>query len=124
MFSARNRDNKNFNFKVRQNIALKALIWFHKHDALYKNLVINIKHINQVPENEYLNVCSTSIKERNKSFEAYDCGALEDKENDSFIESSSFLCTHTNFQPKEPDRLKDALETNRTIEIDKNLLSE
>ena len=57
-----------------------------------------MKRVNQLPEDDYLDVCSISINERSKSSNAYDCGAVEDKENDSFIESSSFLPTHSNAQ--------------------------
>ena len=49
-----------------------------------------MKRVNQLPEDDYLDVSSISINERSKSSNACDCGAVEDKENDSFIESSSF----------------------------------
>lgn len=57
-----------------------------------------MKRVNQLPEDDYLDVSSISINERSKSSNAYDCGAVEDKENHSFIESSSFLPTHANAQ--------------------------
>ena len=123
VFQARDRDNKNFNFKVFRNVVLKALCWLRKH-VLNKNTVINMKRVNKIPKDDYLDVCRISIKERNKSSDAYDCGAVEDKENDSLIESSSFLSTNTNAQPRELGSLKDALEPNTTIEIDQNALSE
>ena len=59
-----------------------------------------MKRVNQLPEDDYLHVSSITIKERSKSPDAYDCGAVEDKENKFFIESSNFLLTHTNVQPK------------------------
>ena len=49
-----------------------------------------MKLANQLPEHDYSDVCSISIKERNRSPDACDCGAVEDKENNSVIESSSF----------------------------------
>ena len=104
VFQANDRDNKNFNFKIRRNVALKAskTYWLRKHNVLYKNVLINMKRVNQLPEDDYLNVSSITINERSKSPDAYDCGAVEDKENSIF--------THTNVQPKELDRLKDSLE--------------
>ena len=62
------------------------------------------KRVNQLPEDDYLDVCSISVKGRKNSSDAYDCGAVEVKEKTSFIESSSFLPTHTNVPPKELDR--------------------
>ena len=58
VFQARDRDNKNFNFKVRRNFVLKALYWLLKHNVLCKNVVINMKRVNQLPEDDYLDVCS------------------------------------------------------------------
>lgn len=101
---------------------MKAICWLQKH-VLYKNVAINMERGNQLPGDDYLDVCSISIKERSNSSDAYDCGAVEDKENDSFIESSRFLPTHTNAQLKELGRLKDALEPNPATEIDQNALS-
>ena len=37
----------------------------------YKTVVINIKRVDQLPEDDYLGVCSISVKERNKSSDAY-----------------------------------------------------
>ena len=104
VFQTRDRDNKNFNFKVRCNFVLKAFCLLQKHNVLYKNVVINTKRVNQLPEDDYLDVCSISVKGRKNSSDAYDCGAVEGKEKASFIESSSFLPKHTNVPPKELDR--------------------
>ena len=53
VFQARDRDNKNFNLKVCRNVVLKALYWLRKHNVLYKTLVINMKRVNQLPEDDY-----------------------------------------------------------------------
>ena len=124
VFQSRDRDNKNFNFKVRRNNVLKAICWLQKHNVLYKSVVIDMERGNQLPGDDYLDVCSISIKKRSNSSDAYDCGAVEDKESDSFIESSSFLPAHTNSQPKELHKLKEALEPNLTAEFNENALSE
>ena len=104
VFHTRKRDNKNFSFKVRPKFVLKSFCLFQKHNVLYKNVVINTKRVNQLPEDDYLDVCSISVKGRKNSSDAYDCGAVEGKEKASFIESSSFLPKHTNVPPKELDR--------------------
>ena len=85
-----------FNFKVCRNVVIKALCCLRKHNVSYKTAVINIKRVSQLPEDYYLGVCSISIKERNKSSDAFNCGAVEDKENNSLIKSPYFLPTHTN----------------------------
>lgn len=59
-FHASDRDDRNINFQVRREVVSQMLIWL-KHNTLYESTNIGMNHVEQLPEESYLNVTSASF---------------------------------------------------------------
>lgn len=59
-FHASDRDDRNINFQVRREVVSQMLIWL-KHNTLYESTNIGMNHVEQLPEEGYLNVTSASF---------------------------------------------------------------
>ena len=60
LFHASGSDDRNINFQVRREVVSQVLIWL-KHNKLYKSTNIGMNHVEQLPEERYLNVTSSSF---------------------------------------------------------------
>ena len=60
LFHASGTDDRNINFQVRREVVSQVLIWL-KHNTLYESTNIGMNHVEQLPEEGYLNVTSASF---------------------------------------------------------------
>ena len=92
-------------FQVRRAKVLEALIWLQQHNPQYKDVEIDDKRINDLPENGNIDVETISVKYPEEKIDEGPEMENSEKEN---IETSSFLPKNVN-QPTERERFENSL---------------
>ena len=123
-FTLKKYNNKNYDFKIRRQKVLDALIWLTQNNPLYHQIHLDYERINSLPVDDYLDVQIVSLAQSESDI-AYDEGPSATVENELKSQSQFTSSLPANqSQPLEQDRIQDTISGPHSMDVASDPINE